>query len=213
MQHSIQERIGQLTQEISKGIYGKDRECRLAMLAALAGESIILLGPPGVAKSMIARRMKRAFVGAQSFEYLMNRFSTPDEIFGPVSISRLKSEDVYERTVEGFLPTADVVFLDDEHLYIDGVRYELRRRANDEEASIESELAAADKASGMLSNDNTVACTNNLSNEKTALVKEMRSNVFCNADDIKAVEKYANEVGHNIAEVRGILAEIDKLQL
>lgn len=109
----LNERIQRLTEDISKGIYGKDRECRLAMLAALAGESIILLGPPGVAKSMIARRMKRAFVGAQSFEYLMNRFSTPDEIFGPVSISRLKSEDVYERTVEGFLPTADVVFLDE----------------------------------------------------------------------------------------------------
>lgn len=107
------ERFKLLLQEMNRGIYEKETEISLSLLAALAGESIILLGPPGVAKSMVARQLKTAFWDAQSFEYLMSRFSTPDEIFGPVSIQKLKTSDTYERAVEGYLPTADVVFLDE----------------------------------------------------------------------------------------------------
>lgn len=107
------ERFKQLLGEMNRGVYEKEAEISLSLLAALAGESIILLGPPGVAKSMVARQLKTAFREAQSFEYLMSRFSTPDEIFGPVSIQKLKTSDTYERAVEGYLPTADVVFLDE----------------------------------------------------------------------------------------------------
>ena len=107
------ERFKLLLQEMNRGIYEKNTEISLSLLAALAGESVILLGPPGVAKSMVARQLKTAYRDAQSFEYLMSRFSTPDEIFGPVSIQKLKTSDTYERAVEGYLPTADVVFLDE----------------------------------------------------------------------------------------------------
>lgn len=105
--------IKSLIKIISEGIYEKQHILAMSLLCAVAGESIFLLGPPGTAKSLVARRLKLIFRGGKSFEYLMSRFSTPDEIFGPVSISLLKNEDKYERVVDGFLPTADVVFLDE----------------------------------------------------------------------------------------------------
>ena len=109
----MKKRITSLIKEMSEGVYEKEHILSLALLSSIAGESIFLLGPPGTAKSLVARRLKEVFREKQSFEYLMSRFSTPDEIFGPVSISKLKNEDVYERRIEGYLPTAIVVFLDE----------------------------------------------------------------------------------------------------
>lgn len=109
----MKERIESLLRSLNSNIYEKESELSLSLLAAIAGESIILLGPPGTAKSMIGRKLKSAFADGKAFEYLMSRFSTPDEIFGPVSISKLKDEDRYERAVKGYLPDADVVFLDE----------------------------------------------------------------------------------------------------
>ena len=110
---NIREHIKSLLAEMGRGAYEREEVIALSLLTAIAGESIFLLGLPGVGKSMIARRLKMAFKGGRDFEYLMSRFSTPDEIFGPVSISKLKDSDSYERVIDGYLPTADVVFLDE----------------------------------------------------------------------------------------------------
>jgi MoxR-like ATPase len=108
----ISDRSIKILQQLCKGLYEREEVIYLSYIAALSGESIFLLGPPGVGKSLIARRMKYIFKNGKSFEYLMGRYSTPDEIFGPVSISKLK-QDEYERILSGYLPDSEIVFLDE----------------------------------------------------------------------------------------------------
>jgi MoxR-like ATPase len=96
---------------LTQGLVGRDEQARCLLLAALCGEHALLVGPPGTAKSELARRL-RELVGGRYFERLLTRFTVPEELFGPLSLAAL-DEGRYLREVDGFLPTATVAFLDE----------------------------------------------------------------------------------------------------
>ena len=108
----LKKRIQELLRLLSEGMHEREEIVAVSFLGALSGQNTFLYGPPGTAKSLISRRIACGFEEPSYFECLMNRFSTPEEVFGPVSIKELK-EDRYVRKSEGYLPKAEFAFLDE----------------------------------------------------------------------------------------------------
>jgi MoxR-like ATPase len=83
-----------------------------ALVALLAGQHVLVIGPPGTAKSMLADEVCRRIEGARYFQWLLTRFTTPEELFGAVSLKALEEDD-YRRLTTHKLPEAHIAFLDE----------------------------------------------------------------------------------------------------
>ena len=111
----MREKIEKNLEILNNGLVGKEKVMKLGLLSILSGENMILVGPPGTAKSEISRRLREILADSGSetyFEYLFTKFTTPEEIFGPLSIKQLQN-DKFERNTEGYMPSSRIVFLDE----------------------------------------------------------------------------------------------------
>lgn len=113
--YTLREKIEKNLEILNSGLVGKEKVMKLGLLSILSGENMILVGPPGTAKSEISRRLREILADTDSetyFEYLFTKFTTPEEIFGPLSIKQLQN-DKFERNMEGYMPSSRIVFLDE----------------------------------------------------------------------------------------------------
>jgi MoxR-like ATPase len=106
------EKLNNVLKQIKKTFVGKDEIIDLLGIGLLARENAFLLGPPGTAKSAIIRALSNSIDDGKNFEYLLTRFTEPNEIFGPFDIRKLKEGELITNT-EGMMPEASMVFLDE----------------------------------------------------------------------------------------------------
>ena len=108
----IVEKFQKIEAEINSAFMERHDPVHGLVVALLAKKHILMLGPPGTAKSQLAREISGRLEGAKYFEYLLTRFTTPEEIFGPFSLKALE-DDHYMRLVKDKLPECHLSFIDE----------------------------------------------------------------------------------------------------
>jgi MoxR-like ATPases len=106
------EKLRKIREELKGEFFERDEIIEGAMCALLSSSHMLLIGPPGTAKSLLAHEICRRISGAQYFQWLLTKFTTPEEIFGAVSLRGLENDE-YRRVLSGKLPEAHIAFLDE----------------------------------------------------------------------------------------------------
>src|SRR5213593_3830153 len=107
-----QEKLKKIREELKQAFVERSDLIDGALSALLSSQHVLIIGPPGTAKSMLADEVCRRIQGANYFQWLLTRFSTPEEIFGAVSLKALEQDD-YRRVTSHKLPEAHIAFLDE----------------------------------------------------------------------------------------------------
>ncbi|GAB1447784.1 hypothetical protein MASR2M44_07830 [Bacteroidota bacterium] len=105
-------KLNQVLNYVKQAFVARDEAIDLLGIALVAQENAFLMGPPGTAKSAIVRRLSDCIENGKNFEYLLTRFTEPNELFGPFDIRKLREGELLTNT-EGMLPEASMVFLDE----------------------------------------------------------------------------------------------------
>jgi len=105
-------KLGHIRNELNRTFFERTELIDGALAALLSHSHVLLIGPPGTAKSMLAEELCTRIEGANYFQWLLTRFSTPEELFGAVSLKGLEQDD-YRRVTSHKLPEAHIAFLDE----------------------------------------------------------------------------------------------------
>ncbi|MFI0980883.1 AAA family ATPase [Streptomyces sp. NPDC021093] len=99
-------------EEVKQDFVERDEVVDLLALATLCREHVLLIGPPGTAKTRLIERYCR-ILDTSPFTYLLTRFTEPAELFGPIDLRKFQNDSVYEVNTTGMLPEARIAFLDE----------------------------------------------------------------------------------------------------
>ncbi len=111
-QKTLLKKLESIIKAFEKNFKEREEVIRGSLLAILAKEHVLLLGPPGTAKSYLANEMCGLLEHGNFFSYLVTSFTVPEELFGPISLKALE-EDRFSRNIDKYLPTAKIAFLDE----------------------------------------------------------------------------------------------------
>jgi MoxR-like ATPase len=126
----IRDKFSKMEDELNGFLIEREDAIHGLSLALLSKTNLLLLGSPGTAKSMIVKEFSKRIIGSKYFEWLLTRYTTPDELFGPISAKGLK-EDKYRRLTEGKLPWSHFTFLDEIFKANSGILNSLLSLANE----------------------------------------------------------------------------------
>lgn len=108
---AVREKFALARQELSAALIERDDEIDAVLTALIANEHVLLVGPPGCAKSLLLDSLL-GWTGGRKFSILLTKFSVPEEVCGTISLTALK-EDRFIRVTKGKLPEADYAFIDE----------------------------------------------------------------------------------------------------
>lgn len=105
-------KLEEIKMALNAKFYEREAEVEAILIALLSRQHILMVGPSGTAKSALATELSEMIQGAKYFQWLLTRFSTPEELFGPLSLKDLE-QGVYKRNTASKMPEVNLVFLDE----------------------------------------------------------------------------------------------------